>query len=255
MHAVLIAVYLLVAGTVAGFISAIAGLASLISYPVLLSIGVPPVSANVTNTAALIFTGLGSTMASGKELHGHRRIMWHVSIVAMAGGVIGCLILAYAPSASFEKIVPFLIFGAGVAMLVSGRQAVKKQTAQSDGLIKQGLKNGAIFLVGIYIGYFGAAAGIFLLSILTVTLTTPFVVSNAIKNFTSFTTNILSLIIYAFTTKVYWLLAIPLAVGMFIGGYMGPIAVRHVPVKLTRTVISIAAMLLGLYLFYSAYFK
>lgn len=255
MHAVLIAGYLLVAGTIAGFISAVAGLASLISYPVLLSIGVPPVSANVTNTAALIFTGLGSTMASGKELHGHRRIMWHVALVAMAGGIIGCLILAFAPSSSFEKVVPFMIFGAGVAMLVAGQHTVSSKNQQPDGLVKRGLKNGAIFLVGIYIGYFGAAAGIFLLSILTVTLTTPFVVSNAIKNFTSFMTNILSLVIYAFTTKVYWLLAVPLAVGMFIGGYMGPIAIRHVPVKLTRTVISIAAMLLGLYLFYTAYFK
>lgn len=70
MHTVLIAVYLLIVGIAAGFISAAAGLASLIFYPVLFSIGVPPINANVTNTAALIFTGLGSTMASGKELHG-----------------------------------------------------------------------------------------------------------------------------------------------------------------------------------------
>lgn len=133
MHAVLIAGYLLIAGTIAGFISAVAGLASLISYPVLLSIGVPPVSANVTNTAALIFTGLGSTMASGKELHGHRRIMWHVALVAMAGGIIGCLILAYAPSSSFEKVVPFMIFGAGVAMLVAGQHTVSPKNRQRWG--------------------------------------------------------------------------------------------------------------------------
>ena len=137
--------------------------------------------------------------------------MWQVSLVAMAGGVIGCLILAWAASASFEKVVPFLIFGAGAAMLVSGKRPLKKQAAQPDNFIKRVLKSSAIFLVGCYIGYFGAAAEIFLLSILTMTLITPFTVTSAIKNFTSFITNILSLMIYVFTIKVYWLLAIPLS--------------------------------------------
>ncbi|WP_203650901.1 sulfite exporter TauE/SafE family protein [Secundilactobacillus yichangensis] len=254
LHAILITIYLIVAGATAGFLSSVAGLASLVSYPVLLSVGVPPVSADVTNTAALIFTGLGSTMSSTKELKGNHTTMWHVGLLTAFGGIIGCLILAFLPSSSFEHVVPFLIFLAAVMMMVSGN---KKPAAKTNQPIKLGvriLKNMAIFLVGIYIGYFGAAAGIFMLAILTVTLDKPFVVSNAIKNFSSLLTNVISLIIYAFTIKVYWLMAVPLAVGMFIGGYAGPVVIRHVPVKLLRNLITIAAFCLSGYLFYTAYF-
>ncbi|MFC6253693.1 sulfite exporter TauE/SafE family protein [Secundilactobacillus hailunensis] len=255
LHVILITIYLVLAGTTAGFLSATAGLASLVSYPVLLSVGIPPVSANVTNTAALIFTGLGSTLSSSKELKGNHATMWHIGLLTASGGILGCIILAYLPSSSFEHVVPFLIFLAALMMMLSGK---KKRTARTDQPTKlwvRILKNVSIFLVGVYIGYFGAAAGIFLLSILTVTLAKPFIVSNAIKNFSALLTNTISLVIYAFTIKVYWLMAVPLAVGMFIGGYIGPVVVRHVPVKLLRNVITIAAFCLSGYLFYTAYLK
>ncbi|MCH5461848.1 sulfite exporter TauE/SafE family protein [Lactobacillus sp. LC28-10] len=254
LHTILITVYLILAGAIAGFLSSVAGLASLVSYPVLLSVGVPPVSADVTNTAALIFTGLGSTMSSTKELKGNRTTMWHVGLLTALGGIVGCLILAFLPSSSFEHVVPFLILLAAVMMMVSGKEKATVKAAQPTKLWIQIARNIAIFLVGIYIGYFGAAAGIFLLAILTVTLTKPFVVSNAIKNFSSLLTNVISLVIYAFTIKVYWLMAVPLAAGMFIGGYVGPVVIRHVPVKLLRGLITIAAFGLSGYLFYTAYF-
>ncbi|GAX07447.1 sulfite exporter TauE/SafE family protein [Secundilactobacillus silagincola] len=254
LHVILITIYLIVAGAIAGFLSSVAGLASLVSYPVLLSVGVPPVSADVTNTAALIFTGLGSTLSSSKELKGNHATMWHVGLLTAAGGIIGCLILAFLPSSSFEHVVPFLIFLAAVMMMVSGKKKQVSQTAQPTKLWVRILKNSAIFLVGIYIGYFGAAAGIFMLAILTVTLTKPFVVSNAIKNFSALLTNVISLVIYAFTIKVYWLMAVPLAIGMFAGGYVGPVVIRHLPVKLLRNLITIAAFCLSGYLFYTAYF-
>lgn len=254
LHTVLIIIYLILAGITAGFLSAVAGLASLVSYPVLLSVGIPPVSADVTNTAALIFTGIGSTMSSVKELKHNPKTTWRVALLTAVGGIFGCLILAFAPSSSFEHVVPFLILMAAIMMIMSGRHEVPKDTAVTTTPLKRLLKNMAIFAVGIYIGYFGAAAGIFMLAILTVTLAEPFIVSNAIKNFAALLTNAISLIIYTFTIKVYWLMAIPLAVGMFVGGYIGPIVVRHVPVKLMRILISIAAILLAVYLFWKTYF-
>lgn len=246
--------YLLVAGFIAGVLSTVAGLASLVSYPVLLSVGVPPVSADVTNTAALIFTGVGATMSSTVELKQNQRVMWHISLVTVAGGVVGCLILAFAPSSSFEHLVPFLILMAAVMMQLSGKRQVADRPIQTHGW-RLVMQNVAVFGVGIYIGYFGAAAGIFMLAVLSVTLDKSFAVSNAIKNFSSFLTNTLSLVIYAFTTKVYWLLAVPLAIGMFAGGYVGPIVVRHVSVKWLRRVITVAAYGLAVYLFWSTYFK
>ncbi|AMV69441.1 membrane protein, putative [Pediococcus damnosus] len=248
-------IILLVTGIAAGLLSSIAGLASLVSYPVLLLLGLPPVSANVTNTAALIFTGAGSSLSSLRELHHSRKTAWQVTTYTLMGGVVGSVLLVFAPATTFERVVPFLVFGAGVLMLWSQfrRQPPQAKTDQSS-LKTVILKNIAIFLVGVYIGYFGASAGIILLSILIVTLNESFAVTNAIKNFAAFMTNILSLVIYAFTTKVYWWMVVPLGIGMFIGGYTGPVVVRHVPVKPLRTIIAFAAFGLAGYLFYTAYF-
>ncbi|WP_412989412.1 sulfite exporter TauE/SafE family protein [Pediococcus siamensis] len=246
---------LLLAGAAAGFLSSVAGLASLVSYPVLLALGLPPVSANVTNTAALIFTGLGSSMASLKELRHVKKILWRVTIYALIGGVIGSILLTLAPAKTFERVVPFLVFGAGILMLWSQfRHTAPQKKANGHPTRTAFFKNLAILLVGVYIGYFGASAGMILLSILIVTIDAGFAEINAIKNFAALLTNLLSLVIYAFTTKVYWWMVIPLGVGMFIGGYLGPVMIRHVPIKPLRVVISFAAFGLAGYLFYTAYF-
>lgn len=248
-------IILFLAGLAAGFLAAVAGLASLVSYPVLLALGVPPVSANTTNTAALVFTGVGSLMSSTKELKTDRQTTWHVAAVALVGGIFGSIILAYAPASTFEKIVPFLIFGSGILMLYS--QFHKRPTTPthtSERPIITFFKYVAIFLVGVYIGYFGASAGMILLSILMVTLNKSFAVTNAIKNFTTFVTNTLSLAIYAFTTKVYWWMVLPMGAGMFLGGYLGPVLIRHVPVRPLRIIVAFAAFGLAGYLFYTAYF-
>ncbi|GEN94533.1 sulfite exporter TauE/SafE family protein [Pediococcus ethanolidurans] len=251
----LMSIILLATGLAAGFLSSVAGLASLVSYPVLLMLGLPPVSANVTNTAALIFTGAGSSIASLRELHHVRKTALNVTIYALIGGVVGSFLLVIAPAKTFERVVPFLVFGAGVLMLWSQfRHTVPKKAENPHHLEIMILKNIAILLVGVYIGYFGASAGMIMLSILIVTLNATFGEINAIKNFAAFMTNILSLIIYAFTTKVYWWMVIPLGIGMFVGGYMGPVVIRHVPVKPLRIIISFAAFGLAAYLFYTAYY-
>lgn len=248
-------VILLAAGLAAGLLSSIAGLASLVSYPVLLMLGLPPVSANVTNTAALIFTGAGSSLSSLRELHHVRKTVLKVTIYALIGGVVGSFLLVIAPATTFERVVPFLVFGAGLLMLWSQfRHTVPKKVDHTNHLATTILKNTAILLVGVYIGYFGASAGMIMLSILIVTLNDSFGEINAIKNFVAFMTNILSLIIYAFTTKVYWWMVVPLGIGMFIGGYLGPVVIRHVPVKPLRIAISFSAFGLAAYLFYTAYY-
>ncbi|BAP85760.1 permease [Paucilactobacillus hokkaidonensis JCM 18461] len=258
MHSILIFIYLLIAGIASGLLSSMAGLASLISYPVLLSLGLPPVNANVTNTASLVFTGIGSGISSVTELKSHKEDTIRVSILSIAGAVGGSLLLTLAPASTFQRVVPLFIFMAGCLMLFSLRQDSKPflfAKKQSQSLLKSFLANSAILLVGIYGGYFGAAAGIMLLSILSITLTAPLPVSNAIKNFTSLITNLIAIFIYTLTIKVYWLMVIPMGIGMFIGGYIGPIIVRRVPTRPLRICISVAAFCLAGYLFYGAYFK
>lgn len=246
---------LVVAGVAAGLLASIAGLASLVSYPVLLALGLPPVSANTTNTAALIFTGAGSTLSSVRELHGNHRTMWRVGALVLVGSVLGSLLLAYAPESTFEQVVPFLIFGAGCLMLwTQFRKPVDSEKKLSVSPLVQFLRYLAIFLVGIYIGYFGASAGMILLAILmTVLRDKKFTTVNAIKNFTSFLANALSLLVYAFTTKVYWWMVVPMGIGMFAGGYLGPVVIRHVPLRPLRILIAFSAFGLAGYLFYTAH--
>ncbi|MFC6171204.1 sulfite exporter TauE/SafE family protein [Loigolactobacillus jiayinensis] len=252
----LMTIILLVSGVVAGLLSSVAGLASLVSYPVLLMLGVPPISANTTNTAALIFTGIGSSASSLKELRSSKKTLWRVAVYVLLGSIVGSFLLVIAPATTFTRVVPFLVFGAGILMLWSQfhhpavTRSATVQTKRSTSI----LKNLTVFLVGIYIGYFGASAGMILLSILIVTLNESFAVTNAIKNFTCFLANTLSLVIYAFTTKIYWWMVVPLGIGMFIGGYLGPMVIRHVPARPLRVVIAFAAFILAAYLFYTAYF-
>ncbi len=255
MHGLLIVIYLLVAGIASGLTSSMAGLGSIFSYPVLLSLGVPPVSADVTNTAALIFTGVGSSVSSTKELRGHPRTMWQTALISLAGGILGSFILVKAPATSFQKIVPFLILLAGILMLITSHRAKHAPREQVGPVspLKRIVQAVAIFLVGLYIGYFGASAGVILLAVLGISNNLPFAVNNAIKNFSSLLTNVFSLIIYAFNTKVYWAFVVPLGIGFFIGGYLGPVFIRRIPAMLIRNVIAAGAFVLAAYLFYTAY--
>ncbi|KRM87261.1 hypothetical protein FD19_GL001419 [Lacticaseibacillus thailandensis DSM 22698 = JCM 13996] len=102
-----LALILVVTGIVGGLISTMAGMASLVTYPVLLSLGLPAVGANVTNTAGMIFTGVGAALSSQKELRSHKRLTLSVTIWALIGAIIGSFLLTVAPESTFEHIVHF----------------------------------------------------------------------------------------------------------------------------------------------------
>ncbi|QGG60203.1 sulfite exporter TauE/SafE family protein [Loigolactobacillus bifermentans] len=249
MHFWLVELYLVVAGVIGGLLSTIAGMASLVSYPVLLSVGLPPVTANVTNTTAQIFTGIGSTLSSAKELKSAQHATAMNAVFSLFGSLCGCILLLVAPAATFAKAVPFLIAFAGCLMFYT----LLRQTPPTGGQAHPILKSVALFLVGIYIGYFGASAGVITLAILTVTEQLPFTTINAIKNFISFTGNGLAMIIFAFTADVRWTVALTMGIGFLVGGWLGPRIVRHLPIRKLRFAIAFAALGLAAYLFVTTY--
>lgn len=244
-------IYLLLGGVVAGILSSAASFASLASYPVLLSVGVAPVYANVTNDAALIWNSIGAVFASGKELRGQWKRVGLYAIFTIIGSVIGCFLLLAFSGKVFERVVPFFILIAGVMILISGKYqphpGVKKPVWQK--IIYMFL----LVIAGAYAGYFGAASGIVILVLLTYLTDEDFLVSNAIKNAICGLTNLVALIIYSFASRIYWFDAIPMAVGMFIGGYLGPIVLRHIPVKLMRWLIALLALIQALIYMKQAY--
>lgn len=246
-------IFLLIGGIAGGLLSSIASMASLASYPVLLAVGIPPVFANVTNDAALIWNSLSATISSTKELKGHWKQVWFYTIFTVIGSIMGCMALLAFPSSVFEKAVPFFIAFSGIMIIVSGQHHVLNTKKQPLGL--KILYFVALLIMGAYTGYFGAAGGVIVLVLLTYIAGEKFIVINAIKNVICGFANLVALIIYIFTSHIYWLQAIPLAIGMFIGGYIGPIILRHVPEKPVRIFIATLAFIQAGYFFYTAYLR
>jgi uncharacterized membrane protein YfcA len=243
--------YLLVGGFFAGLSSSMASFASLISYPVLLSVGIPPVFANVTNDVAIISNSVGATISSTKELHGKWKLVGKLAICTVIGSIIGSILLLAFPGKVFEKLVPFFIALAGVMILVSGHhQAVDHQQASTGKKILSGI---LLIVMGVYEAYFGAAGGVVVLVILTYLVSGTFLEINAIRNVICGLADFVALIIYAFFSKIYWIDAIPMAIGMFIGGYVGPILLRYIPAKVMRRIIAVLAFIQAGYYFWQAY--
>lgn len=247
------------AGILAGIVSTVAGLASLVSYPALLLLGLPPVVANVTNTVSLVANGIGALISSRRELRGRGHELARLLPLVLAGGLSGGIILLAAPSGSFEKVVPFFIAGAAFTILFPGAVnrllgGQRPGLAQPRGLGAQAGYAMAIFLVGAYSGYFGAAAGVLMLALLSSRGQRSFAVDNALKNMAMAGSNLIATILFLFRTTVRWDAVLPLAAGLFIGGYLGPAIFRRLSTTLLRRGIAALALLLAAILFAGAYF-
>ncbi|VDG18476.1 sulfite exporter TauE/SafE family protein [Lactiplantibacillus mudanjiangensis] len=244
---------LLVVGTVAGIVSTVGGLASLVSYPALLALGLPPVTANVTNTAGLVFTGVGSAVASRRELKGHGRDLIMLLPLTIVGCIVGSILLFVIPAATFQKVVPFFILAAGILVLIP--RHIQVRTSGEPATFSWRTLGAwiGVVLVGVYSGYFGAAGGVLMLSMLSVISTASFAEYNAQKNLTMGAVNCVSAVMYAFQTTIPWHLVWPLGIGFLVGGLVGPQIVRWLPDRLTKIVIGIGALVLAGSLFMQAY--
>jgi uncharacterized membrane protein YfcA len=244
---------LLVAGIVGGLTGSIAGLASLATYPALLAVGLAPVSANVTNTVALVFTGVGSLLGSRPELVGQAPRLKKLAPVAAIGGLVGAALLLSTPADGFEKIVPWLLGLAALTILIPRRPPPAGNEAVPPGAGPQLLESAGLFLIAIYGGYFGAAAGVLLLAMLLRTTHASLARANATKNALLFVANSVAAIAFAFLAPVDWTAVVPLGIGCLIGSRLGPVVVRRAPVVLLRVVIGVAGLALAIRLGVQAY--
>jgi uncharacterized protein len=247
--------FLVLAGVGAGLIGSIAGLASLISYPALLATGLPPVTANVTNTVALVLNGVGSVSASRPELKGQGHRLLRLAGAAALGGAAGAALLLSTPSSAFERIVPWLIAGASIALLVSRPPqvlAVEGAHEHPDHRDPWWLPIGT-FAIAIYGGYFGAAAGVMLLAMFLLTTGEGLPRGNALRNVVLGIANSVAAVGFIVFASIAWSAALPLAIGLFVGGRLGPGVVRRAPQALLRRLIAVAGLGLAVYLAVEAY--
>jgi uncharacterized membrane protein YfcA len=239
---------LVAAGVAGGLTGSIAGLASLFTYPALLATGLGAISANVTNTVALVCVTAGAVPASRPELRGQGRRVLALGAAAVLGGAVGATLLLLTSDAAFERIAPWLIAAAALVILLAPRP----QHGEGRGEGGAGLA-AAVFAIGVYAGYFGAAAGVVLLALLLTTTRDELPVSNAIKNAVLGFANVIAAVAFALAADVDWVRALPLAAGLLVGGRLGPVVVRRAPARLVRTVIGIAGLGLALKLGLDAY--
>jgi uncharacterized membrane protein YfcA len=241
---------LLAAGVLGGLASTIASVASVVSYPILLALGLPPLSANVTNTMSLLFTGAGSVLGSRPELAGQRARVLRLSAVTAAGGAAGAVILLVAPASAFAVVVPALIAGASVVLLV---QPMLRGLSPTPGADASWPRHVAVFAVAVYTGYFGAAGGVLQLAVLSTMLAESLVRVNAVKNAISGVANGVAAILFAIFAPVHWAYIPLLAVGFLIGGFIGPRVIRRLPVRALRIFIAAIGLALAVKLGWSAY--
>jgi len=244
---------LLVAGIAGGLFGTIAGLASLATYPALLAVGLPPVSANVTNTVALVFTGIGSVLSSRPELTGQGPRIRRLAPMALLGGLVGAVLLLSTPAEGFEKIVPWLIGFASLTIVVPRRPPPDDHVpARPTTGVRVGEAAG-MAVICIYGGYFGAAAGVLLLAMLLHTTHDALPRANALKNALLGFANGVAALIFVFLAPVNWLAVVPMSIGCLIGAWLGPKVVRWAPVTLLRWLIGGAGLALAVRLGIQAY--
>jgi len=227
------------AGAAAGAINTLVGSGTLITFPVLLAFGYPPVTANVSNTIGLVPGSVSGAVGYRRELRGQRTRAVRLGIVSMLGGLTGAVLLLLLPSSAFAAIVPAFIAIALVLTVLQPRIAVWLTRREIDlegrsGGVLLGL---AVYATGIYGGYFGAAQGIMLLAILGVALRQDLQRTNALKNVLAGLVNAVAGVYFVFAANVEWAPALIIAASSIVGAQLGARYGRRLPPRALRALI------------------
>lgn len=276
-------VLILLAGVGAGFVGYAVGASSLVSYPALLALGIPPVLANASNTVGVIGTGVGGVIGAQRELKGQAaRVAVYMTIGAL-GGVAGALLLLELDPQVFEFAAPALILFSSLLIAVNprgriaARQAAKEAAAQLADMDAVGVNPDGdaahsggraarfgtsadrpvqpmssdawwVWLatggVAVYSGYFGAGAGTVALAVLDAARIGPFHKINALKTLIGTGANITAAVVFIARGVVDWPAAVMLCIGCFIGGYVAPPITRRIPANVMRWAAVVAGIIL-----------
>lgn len=232
-----------VAGAGAGFINTVVGSGTLITFPTLLALGVPPVLANVSNSIGLAPGSFAGALASRRDLRGQRRRILRYGLATLIGAVVGALLLLRLPPSVFGAVVPALI-GLGCLLVVLGPLLTRRIAARRERL---GLPHNpevgprwlfpAIVGTGAYGGYFGAAQGVLVIGLAGVALPETLARINGLKNVLTGIANGVAGIVFVLVSRVDWPVAGALALGSVLGAQGGARVGRRLPPVLYRGVI------------------
>jgi uncharacterized membrane protein YfcA len=237
------AVAVMLVGMLAGGINAVVGSGTLVTFPVLLAVGYPPVVANVSNSLGLVPGSVSGAIGYRTELGGQRTRLLRLGAAALFGAVLGAVLLLMLPASAFETIVPALIVLALVLVALQPWLSRKLAEMREDRHPHGGpLLLLAIFGTGIYGGYFGAAQGVLMLALMGILMDENLQRINAVKNVLASVVNLSSGIVFVFIADVAWLVVLLLAVGSIIGGQVGAKIGRRLSAVWLRGVIVIVGI-------------
>ncbi|HYF24655.1 MAG TPA: sulfite exporter TauE/SafE family protein [Baekduia sp.] len=229
------------AGLAAGAINAVVGSGTLVTFPVLLAVGLAPVTANVSNTIGLVPGSLASAWGFRRELRGQRRRARRLGAMTAAGALLGSVALLVAPAAAFRAIVPAFIVVALVLVVAQPRIAAALAHRQRAGHEGRAVRAG-VLATGVYGGYFGAAQGILLLGLLGSTLPEPLVRVNALKNVLAGLANAVASLVFVVAADVAWDAAACVAAGAIAGGALGAHVGRRLPPAALRGLVVVVGV-------------
>jgi len=231
------------AGLAAGTINTIVGSGTLITFPVLLAFGYAPVTANVSNTIGLVPGSVSGAIGYRRELAGQARRAVRLGTMSVLGGLTGAVLLLVLPSSAFKDIVPVFIVAALVLTVFQPRIAAWLTKREIDldhaGSILTPL---AVYLTGVYGGYFGAAQGVLLLAVLGVALAQDLQRTNALKNVLAGLTNGVAGAYFIFAAHVEWLPAGIIACSSILGAQLGARYGRKLPADVLRAIIVVVGV-------------
>lgn len=232
-------VSIVAAGVGAGTINAVVGSGTLITFPVLLAFGVPPVTANVSNNIGLVPGSITGTTGYRRELEGQRSRIVRFAPMSAIGSLTGAILLLVLPSAAFKAIVPFFIAVALILIVVQPRLGPRLARMREEGhtAAHAGWVRPVLVIAGLYGGYFGAAQGIMLIAILSLALDDELQRTNALKNVLSLVVNSTAAVIFIISAPVDWTIVGLIAAGSIVGGVIGSRYGRRLPPAALRVVI------------------
>ncbi len=237
------AIAVLAAGLAAGTINGVIGSGTLITFPVLLAIGYPPVVANVTNTVGLVSGSATAVYGYRAQLRGRWRWALGFAVFSAGGALVGSILLLTLPASAFRVIVPVLIAVALVLVVFQPRIARAILARRTEGAPPDGrVLRGGIGLTGVYGGYFGAAQGVLLFALLGTALPEDLQRVNALRNLLAGTANGTAAIVFLLVADVRPLAALLIAVGATGGGWIG----ARIGQRLSPTVLRAVVVLVGL---------
>lgn len=231
------------AGLAAGTINTVVGSGSLITFPTLLALGYPPILANVSNNIGLVPGSVSGVIGYRRELVGQRARIMRLAVASVMGGIIGAVLLLVLPGSVFARVVPILILIACALVVIQPRLTKRLAAGRGDALPRIGLVlMVSVFATGIYGGYFGAAQGVILITILAIFLDDDLQRLNATKNVLALVVNGVAGIVFVSVTRVDWAVVGLIAGGSTIGGQLGATVGRRLPRPVLRGVIIVVGL-------------